>query len=98
MIDTNTLGKYRLIAGLGRGGMAAVHLAIVHGPSAFNKLVVIKQIHPHYAEDPEVLGMFLDEARLAARLSHPNVVQTNDVGQDGERHYLAMEYLDGQPL
>ena len=92
------LGKYRLIAVLGRGGMACVHLAVMHGPSGFNKLVVLKQIHPEYAEDPEVLGMFLDEARLAARLSHPNVVQTNEVGQDGERHFMAMEYLDGQPL
>ena len=97
-IDANTLGKYRLIAGLGRGGMAAVHLAVVHGPSAFNKLVVIKQIHDQYAEDPEILGMFLDEARLGARLNHPNVVQTNEVGQEGSRHFLAMEYLDGQPL
>lgn len=92
------LGKYRLIAMLGRGGMATVHLAIMHGPSGFNKLVVLKQIHTEYAEDPEVMGMFLDEARLAARLSHPNVVQTNEVGQDGGRHFMAMEYLDGQPL
>jgi serine/threonine-protein kinase len=97
-IDANQLGKYSLIAGLGRGGMAAVHLAVVHGPSSFNKLVVIKQIHPQYAEDAEVLGMFLDEAKLAARLNHPNVVQTNEVGQEGESHYLVMEYLDGQPL
>ena len=97
-IDANNLGKYRLIAALGRGGMASVHLAVVHGPSSFNKLVVIKEIHEQYVEDAEVLGMFLDEARLAARLNHPNVVQTNDVGQEGDRYFLAMEYLDGQPL
>ncbi len=96
--EANSFGKYRLIAGLGRGGMASVHLAVMHGPAGFNKLVVLKQIHPEYAEDPEILGMFRDEAQLAARLSHPNVVQTNEVGQEGERHFLAMEYLDGQPL
>jgi serine/threonine-protein kinase len=94
----NTLGKYRLIAELGHGGMAEVYLAVVRGPAGFNKLVVIKQIRPQLAEDPEFLGMFLDEARLAARLSHNNVVQTNEVGQEGERYFIAMEYLEGQPL
>src|SRR4051812_12396895 len=94
----NSLGKYRLIAELGHGGMAEVFLAVVRGPAGFNKLVVIKQIRPQLAEDPEFLGMFLDEARLAARLSHPNVVQTNEVGQEGSRYFIAMEYLEGQPL
>jgi eukaryotic-like serine/threonine-protein kinase len=95
---SSNLGKYRLIAELGHGGMAEVFLAVVRGPAGFNKLVVIKQIRPQLAEDPEFLGMFLDEARLAARLSHPNVVQTNEVGQEGERYFIAMEYLEGQPL
>src|SRR5579871_2414554 len=94
----NTLGKYRLIAELGHGGMAEVYLAVVRGPAGFNKLMVIKQIRPQLAEDPEFLGMFLDEARLAARLSHPNVVQTIEVGQEGDRYFIAMEYLEGQPL
>ena len=94
----NCLGKYRLIAELGHGGMAEVFLAVVQGPAGFNKLVVIKQIRPQLAEDPEFLGMFLDEARLAARLSHPNVVQTNEVGHEGNRYFIAMEYLEGQPL
>ena len=92
------LGKYRLIAELGHGGMAEVFLAVVRGPAGFNKLVVIKQIRPQLAEDPEFLGMFLDEARLAARLSHANVVQTNEVGQENGRYFIAMEYLEGQPL
>jgi serine/threonine-protein kinase len=93
-----TLGKYRLIAELGHGGMAEVFLAVVRGPAGFNKLMVIKQIRPQLAEDPEFLGMFLDEARLAARLSHPNVVQTNEVGHEAQRYFIAMEYLEGQPL
>ncbi len=92
------LGKYRLIAELGHGGMAEVFLAVMRGPVGFNKLMVIKQIRPQLAEDPEFLGMFLDEARLAARLSHPNVVQTNEVGHEGNRYFIAMEYLEGQPL
>src|SRR5580698_11023384 len=94
----NNLGKYRLIAELGHGGMAEVYLAVVRGPAGFNKLVVIKQIRPQLAEDPEFLGMFLDEARLAARLSHPNIVQTNEVGHEANRYFIAMEYLEGQPL
>src|SRR5689334_22978828 len=94
----NSLGKYRLIAELGHGGMAEVYLAVVRGPAGFNKLVVVKQIRPQLAEDPEFLTMFLDEARLAARLNHPNVVQTNEVGQEGRRYFIAMEYLEGQPL
>src|SRR5262245_60574502 len=93
-----SLGKYRLLAELGHGGMADVFLAVVCGPAGFNKLVVIKQIRPQLAQDPDFLAMFLDEAKLAARLSHPNVVQTNEVGQEGDRYFIAMEYLDGQPL
>ncbi|MEP7126057.1 MAG: serine/threonine-protein kinase [Byssovorax sp.] len=94
----SNLGKYRLIAELGHGGMAEVFLAVVRGPAGFNKLMVIKQIRPQLAEDPEFLSMFLDEARLAARLSHPNVVQTNEVGHEAGRYFIAMEYLEGQPL
>src|SRR3954468_21462052 len=93
-----SVGKYRLIAELGHGGMAEVFLAVVRGPAGFNKLMVIKQIRPQLAEDPEFLGMFLDEARLAARLSHPNVVQNNEVGHEVGRYFIAMEYLEGQPL
>jgi serine/threonine-protein kinase len=90
--------KYRLIAEIGRGGMADVYLAVVQGPAGFNKLVVLKKARPELSREPEFLAMFLDEARLAARLNHPNVVQTLEVGQDGERYFIAMEYLDGQPL
>jgi serine/threonine-protein kinase len=102
MTDTGTNGgafaKYRPIAELGQGGMAQVFLALASGPAGFNKLVVIKQIREQFADDPEFLTMFLDEARLAARLNHPNVVQTNEVGGDGKRFYICMEYLEGQPL
>ncbi|WP_437937465.1 serine/threonine protein kinase [Sorangium sp. So ce341] len=93
-----SLGKYRFIATLGRGGMADVHLAVAVGPAGFSKLQVIKRLRPNIADEPEFRDMLLDEARLAARLNHRNVVQTNEVGiADGE-YFIAMEYLDGQPL
>ncbi len=94
------LGKYHLIAELGHGGMADVYLAITRGPAEFhfNKLFAVKQLRPHLAEDPDFVALFLEEARLAARLNHPNIVQTNDVGREGNRLFLVMEYLSGQPL
>jgi serine/threonine protein kinase len=96
--EASAFRKYRLIAEIGRGGMADVFLAVVQGPAGFNKLVVIKKARAELAQDPDFLAMFLDEARLAARLSHPNVVQTHEVGQEDDRYFIAMEYLDGQPL
>jgi serine/threonine-protein kinase len=89
------LGKYRLIVKLGSGGMADVFLAVSSGPQGFQKLLVVKQLRPNLAEEPEFLSMFLDEARLAARLNHPNVVQTYEVGEEDGRYFIAMEYLDG---
>src|SRR5665213_3149589 len=91
-----TTTKYRPIAELGRGGMATVYLTVVQGPGGFNKFQVLKRLRPALAADPEFLQMFLEEARLSARINHPNVVQTNEVGYDGQYYYIAMEYLDGQ--
>jgi serine/threonine-protein kinase len=95
-----SFGKYRLIAELGHGGMADVFLAVMAGPagSGFSKLTVIKRLRQNLAEEPEFVAMLVDEARIAARLNHPNVVQTNEVGQEGNLYFMAMEYLDGQPL
>ena len=96
-VDTaNELGRYRLIAELARGGMGVVYLALVRGPAGFNKLFVVKELKTHLVEDASVVQMFLEEARLSAKLNHPNVVQTIEVGSDGPRHFIAMEYLDGQ--
>jgi serine/threonine protein kinase len=94
----SSVGKYRLIAELGRGGMARVFLAMARGPGGFNKLFVIKEPWPSVASDPKGLDRFLREARIAARLSHPNVVQTVEVVAEGGGYYIVMEYLDGQPL
>jgi eukaryotic-like serine/threonine-protein kinase len=91
------LGKYRVIAKLGRGGMAKVYLAMSAGFGDFRKLVVIKSLREEHAQSREFVEMFLGEARLAARLSHPNVVDTYEVGVDDGHPFLVMEYLDGQP-
>src|SRR5262245_13462009 len=88
--------RYRLIAEIGRGGMAEVYLAVAQGPGGFNKLVVIKKALRDLALRPEFLAMFMDEARLAARMNHPNVVQTYEFGEEEGRQFIAMEYLDGQ--
>jgi eukaryotic-like serine/threonine-protein kinase len=92
------LGNYRLIARLGQGGMAEVFLAVTEGSVGFQKLVVLKLLKPELMEEPEHQAMFLDEGRLAARLNHTNIVQTNEVQVVGDQYYIAMEYLDGQPL
>jgi serine/threonine-protein kinase len=96
--QTGNSGKYQLIAQLGRGGMSEVYLAVARGPAGFNKLAVLKRLLPALAAEPDFLAMFLDEARLAAQLNHPNIVQTNEVGVEAGKYFIAMEYLDGQPL
>jgi eukaryotic-like serine/threonine-protein kinase len=92
------LGKYRLIAELGYGGMADVHLAVATGHAGTQKLVVIKQLRQRMLQEDEFLNMFLDEGRLAVRLNHPNVVQTFEVGVEEGKHFIVMEYLDGLAL
>src|SRR5713101_3910008 len=91
-------GKYRILAELGQGGTANVYLAVARGPSGFNKLVVLKFLKAELAVESEFRRMFLNEARLAARLNHPNVVQTNEVFEEGGRPIIVMEYLEGAPL
>jgi serine/threonine-protein kinase len=91
-------GKYRLFAALGHGGMADVYLGVAQGPMGFNKLVVVKKLRTGLNEDDGFVQMFLDEGRLAARLNHPNVVHTYEIGQSGDTYFLAMEYLEGQPI
>jgi serine/threonine-protein kinase len=96
---SDALGKYRLIAELGRGGMGTVYLAVIRGPARFNKLVVIKQLRTDVADDASFTTMFLEEARLAARLNHPNIVQTNEVVCDPhDGYFIVMEYVEGPSL
>src|SRR4051812_27780139 len=78
--------------------MGVIYLARVPGPGRFSKLLIVKELKPEFVDDETFLAMFLEEARLAARLEHPNVVQTLEIGEEGRRHYIAMEYLQGQSL
>lgn len=97
-MNTERIGKYRLIAQLGQGGMASVFLATAAGPIGFNKLLVLKVLKEDLSRDPDFLAMFVNEARVAARLNHANVVQTFEVGFEDGQHFLAMDFLDGQPM
>ena len=98
-LGTDLAGRFKFIGEIGRGGMANVYLTATRGAlGGFQKLVVIKLLRADLAEEQEFRQMFLAEARLAARLNHPHVVQTYDVGEDDGRYYLAMEYVDGQTL
>jgi serine/threonine protein kinase len=90
------MGKYVPFARIGKGGMADVFLAVARGPVGFNKLSVVKKLRNAF--DDAHVQMFHDEARLSARLSHPNVVNTYEVGEAAGVFYIAMEYLEGQPL
>ncbi|HKU43892.1 MAG TPA: serine/threonine-protein kinase, partial [Polyangiales bacterium] len=92
------LGKYRLVATLGQGGMGTVYLALASGLGEFRKLLVVKELRQDLTRQAGFVTMFMDEAKLAARLDHPNVVQTFEASQENDRYFLAMEYLDGQPL
>ncbi len=91
-----TLGRYRLCFELAKGGMGAVYLARVEGPAGFDKLVALKCIHEHLAEDTQFVEMFLDEARIAARITHSNVCSVFDFGVEDGTYYIAMEYLLGE--
>jgi eukaryotic-like serine/threonine-protein kinase len=92
------VGRYALYAELASGGMATVHFGRLMGPVGFARTVAIKRLHPQYAKDPEFVSMFLDEARLAARIQHPNVAATLDVVATQGELFLVMEYLQGETL
>jgi len=91
------IGPYQLIAKIGEGGMGTVWLTKLPGPAGFNKLAVVKELRADPTGSAAFVEMFLNEARLAARLTHPNVVHTYGANEDRGRLYIAMEYLDGQP-
>jgi eukaryotic-like serine/threonine-protein kinase len=96
--EATRFGKYNLVARLATGGMAEIFLARLQGVAGFEKLVCIKRILPHLARDKQFVAMFLSEARIAARISHPNVCQVFELGEIEGSYYLAMEYLEGVPL
>jgi serine/threonine protein kinase len=93
-----TLGRYELLGVLGRGGMANVYLGRHVGGAGFQRLFAIKVLHPHLAQEEAFVEMLLDEARIAARLHHPNVVPIVDMGNQDGIHYVVMEYVEGCTL
>jgi serine/threonine-protein kinase len=92
------LGRYLLCDEIASGGMASVHLGCVVGAGGFTRTVAIKQLFPQFARDAEFVAMFLDEARVAARILHPNVISVQDVVVDGPDLFLVMDYVRGVPL
>jgi serine/threonine protein kinase len=93
------LGRYEVLARLATGGMAAVYIARAIGVAGFERLFAVKVLHPHLAHEEEFVTMFLDEARLAARIRHPNVVATIDISDTQDAgYYLVMDYVEGDHL
>lgn len=93
------LGRYRLLEHLASGGMAEIYLARREDEAAgFSKDLVLKVMQDRFAENPQVVAMFLEEARLSAELRHPNVVDVYDVGEDNGVRFIAMEYIEGRTL
>jgi len=93
-----SLGRYQLLSRLAIGGMAEVYLARQGELSGFKTLVVVKKVLPHLALKPDFIAMFLDEARIASMLDHPNVVRINEVGRTDSEYFLAMELVQGKAL
>jgi len=91
-------GKYVPLARLATGGMAEILLARLEGARGFEKLVVLKRLLPHLAGEQQHVAMFLDEARTVARISHPNVCQVHELGEQRGRYTIVMEYLEGVTL
>ena len=97
-VPSQRVERYELLAELAAGGMATVYLARLGGAGGFQRLYAIKRLHPHLAHEREFVEMFLDEARLAARIHHPNVVPILEVGQSHSGYFLVMEYIEGETL
>src|SRR5437867_13252142 len=96
--DEERFGRYAIHGEIASGGMARVYFGSLRGATGFSRLVAIKQLHPQFARELHVRAMFIDEARLAARVHHPNVVATLDVVSHGDDLLLVMDYVHGESL
>ena len=96
--EPRIVGRYALYGEIAAGGMATVHFGRLVGAVGFSRTVAVKRLHPQFAKDPDFVSMFLDEARLAARIQHPNVVSTLDVVPLDDEVFLVMEYVHGEAL
>src|SRR5687767_11222574 len=93
-----TFGRYTLLRRVGTGGMAEIWKAKVQGPAGFEKELALKKVLSHLVSDQAFVQMFIEEAKLAAQLAHPNVVQVFDFGRIGQDYFIAMEYVPGTNL
>jgi serine/threonine-protein kinase len=91
-------GRYELLVRIGKGGMASVYLARTQSDFGMTRLHALKVLHPHLSGLREFIDMLMDEAKIASRLHHPNVVSTVDLGRDGDRYYMVMDYVEGVAL
>lgn len=92
-------GRYEVLTTIAKGGMATVYAARATGVAGFERIVAIKVLHPHMAHEEEFISMFLDEARLAARIRNPNVVATLDISDsEGDGFFIVMDYVEGDHL
>ncbi len=94
----SVVGRYAIYGEIASGGMATVHVGRLLGGAGFSRTVAVKRLHPQFARDPDFVSMLLDEARLASRIRHPNVVSTLDVVASGGELFLVMEYVQGESL
>src|SRR5215813_12910230 len=97
-VAPRVIGRYAVFGELASGGTATVHLGRLLGPSGFGRTVAIKRLHPQFAKDPHFHSMFLDEARLAVRIVHPNVVAILDVVPAEDELLLVLVYIAGESL
>lgn len=95
---TRRVGRCELFQPIARGGMATVHLGRWVGMGGFRKVVAVKAMHPQFARDPDFVGMFLDEARVVARIRHPNVIATLDLVEEAGDLFIVMDYVEGVTL
>jgi serine/threonine-protein kinase len=97
-LPNRVLGRYAMYEQFAAGGMATLHYGRLLGPAGFSRTVAIKRLHAHLSEDPDFVAMFLDEARLAARIHHPNVIQTLDVESSEGELFVVLDYVHGDSL
>ena len=98
MAEAKAQNRYRVIERLESGGMAEVFRGEAESLAGFKKLVAIKRVLPHLAQNEKFIRMFLDEARLCARLNHANIVQVFDIGHVENTYFIVMEFVDGVNL
>src|SRR5580704_3114968 len=96
--EPRAIGRYVLYTPIARGGMATIHIARLVGDDGFSRIVAAKRLHPQFTEDPDFVEMFRDEAEVASKIRHPNVVPVLDIVLDGEEVILVQEYVHGVPL